>query len=354
MDRKISSLLVVSLVMPVMVCQAYAAESKLKLMAAKTASIISIDGKAESAWQKAEPTSVLLDEMPYKPNNGYEGIKKTTVEMRALYDDEYIYMQFKWDDPTISLARFPWQKQEDGSWKILKNLDDTLHENTYYEDKFAVYWNISERGFAKKGCDKSCHMKEDGLLEGIKDTSSGRHYTLAGYLDEWHWKSTRTNVNQQMDDGFLDSEHETNDKWGRHADPKTGGGYYKNKVKGADVPAWMSEQVARVASTNPIYHLLESEKKPFVDSFKPGDVLPGIVTSPFEGSRADVVAKGHWKDGAWTLEIKRKLVTGDSPEMDLQFNDLNKSYRFGVTAFDNSQIAHIYHNGSIKLVFEQP
>jgi len=352
MKRAITSLLVVSLTTPLIVGQAEAGKGKLQLVASKTSAAIEIDGKAESLWENAKPTSVLLDEMPYKPNNGYEGVKKTTVEMRALYDEQYIYMQFKWSDPTVSLARFPWQKQEDGSWKILKNLDSTLHENTYYEDKFSIYWNINERGFAKKGCDKSCHMVEKGLLEGVKDTSSGRHYTLGGSIDEWHWKSTRTNINQQMDDGFVDSEHETNEKWGRHADPKTGGGYFYNKTKGTAVPAWMSERTKQAASSDPIYHLLDSEKTPFVDDFKAGDVLPGIVTAPFEGGRADVTAKGHWQDGAWTLEIKRKLVTGDSPEMDLQFSDLSKSYRFGVTAFDNSQIAHIYHNGSVKLVFE--
>lgn len=323
------------------------------LAASFTDSDIVIDGVEDSRWSNSESLSIVLNEMPYEPNNGYEGIKKTTVEMSALYDSENLYMKFEWDDPTLSLARFPWQKQSNGDWKVLKNLDSTLHENTYYEDKFAVYWNISERGFAKKGCDKSCHMAEKGLLNGVKDTSSGRHYTLEGYLDEWHWKSTRTNVNHQMDDGYVDSEHQTNEKWGRHTDPKTAGGYYYNVKKGEAVPIWMSQQAKEAASTNPVYHILDSEKQPFVDSFKAGDVLPGIVTSPFVGGRADVEAKGHWEDGRWTLEIRRKLVTNDAPEKDIQFTDLNKTYRFGVTAFDNSQIAHIYHKGSIKLVFKQ-
>jgi len=337
---------------------AHAAKKKLTLVASKTSAVVAVDGVAEKAWQAAQTTSVLLDEMPYEPNNGYNGINKTTIEMKALYDDQYLYMQFKWEDPTLSLARFPWEKQDDGTWKVLKNLDSTLHENTYYEDKLAIYWNISERGFAKKGCDKSCHMAEKGILEGVKDTSSGRHYTLAGFVDEWHWKATRTNVNHQMDDGYLDSEHGTNEKWGRHADPKIGGGYFYNvdrgQAKGKQTPVWMSLRTQQAASSKPIYHLMENEKIPFSDVFNAGDVLPGIVTSPFEGQRADVVARGEWKDDAWILEIKRKLTTTDSPDQDVQFSDLGKKYHFGVTAFDNSQIAHIYHNGSIRLVFSQP
>lgn len=353
MDKLLSSLCMVPLVASVAVCSAEAADKKPVLTASFTDSDIIIDGVEDSRWANTEAVSILLNEMPYEPNNGYEGIKKTTVEISALYDADNLYMKFVWDDPTLSLARFPWQKQSDGQWKVLKNLDSTLHENTYYEDKFAVYWNISERGFAKKGCDKSCHMAEKGLLEGVKEISAGRHYTLGGHLDEWHWKSTRTNVNYQMDDGYLDSEHETNKKWGRHPDPKTGGGYYYNVKKGSAFPIWMSQQAKKAASNNPKYHIVDSDKEPFVDDFKVGDILPGIVTAPFEGSRADVEAKGHWQDGRWTLEVRRKLVTEDSPEMDIQFTDLNKAYRFGVTAFDNSQIAHIYHKGSIKLVFEQ-
>ena len=96
------------------------------------------------------------------------------------------------------------------------------------------------------------------------------------------------------------------------------------------------------------YWVLPRTKTKFVDTFKTGDVVPGIVLSPFTGSRADIKAKSHWKDGQWTLEVKRALVTtGDKAEIqDTQFNDLKKAYYFGISVFDNSQINHIYHEGS--------
>ena len=37
----------------------------------------------------------------------------------------------------------------------------------------------------------------------------------------------------------------------------------------------------------------------------------------------------------WTIEFARKLVTGS--EFDIQFNDLKKSYPFGVAIFDNAR-----------------
>jgi len=331
-----------------------AASSDKALTAHKIDSPPSINGIADDThWHNASNIRVLLDEQPYEPDNGYKGMKKTTVTVQALYDERNLYMKFEWKDKTNSLNRFPWEKQKNGQWKQLKNLDSTLHENTYYEDKLAVYWNISERGFTKKGCDKSCHMAEDGKLEGLTDTSSGRHYTKDGFLDEWHWKATRTNINAQMDDGYLDSEHNTNDKWGRHADDKTGGGYYNNVLKdNKNTPAWMNEKTQAAAGNKPIYHLVDAEKNPFKDLFEPGDRLPGIVTAPFEGSRGDITAKAVWNDGIWTLEIKRKLITeSKNNQQDLQFTDLTQTYSFGITAFDNSQIAHVHHTGSLTLAF---
>ncbi len=47
------------------------------------------------------------------------------------------------------------------------------------------------------------------------------------------------------------------------------------------------------------------------------------------------------------------ISRGDtSQEQDVQFSDLKKSYFFAVSAFDNSQINHVYHDGAIELKFK--
>ncbi|WP_211217142.1 hypothetical protein [Psychromonas hadalis] len=33
---------------------------------------------------------------------------------------------------------------------VTSNKDDTGHDNTYYEDKFAILWDINSDGFAEK------------------------------------------------------------------------------------------------------------------------------------------------------------------------------------------------------------
>jgi hypothetical protein len=82
--------------------------------------------------------------------------------------------------------------------------------------------------------------------------------------------------------------------------------------------------------------------------------VPGIVVAPFQGPRGDLTAKGLWKNGQWTVEIKRTLVTaGDkAKEQDVQFDDLKRAYYFGVSVFDNSQINHVYHEGVHRLTFK--
>ncbi|WP_372738033.1 ethylbenzene dehydrogenase-related protein [Neptunomonas sp.] len=315
-----------------------------------TTTAIEVDGMAEAAWDAAPVLSVVLDQTPYKPNNGYEGITKTTMTVRSMHDDKNVYFFLEWDDPTESLNRYPWMKQSDGSWKQLANKDDTGHDNTYYEDKMSILWNIDVKAFDKKGCGAACHMAKGGKQKGRDDKAPGRKYTKPGTtLDMWHWKGVRTNPNAQIDDQFIDdnTDPEKNKGWGRHGDHKTGGGYKDNIADGK--PAFVQADLAADATV-----IFESQKMPFSSDMDEIKRIPGIVTSAFSGSRGDIAAKGVWKDGKWYLEISRALVTsGEKADVqDVQFNDLKKTYSFGLSIFDNSQINHVYHNGVLNMVFK--
>lgn len=323
------------------------------LVSVKTDQAPTIDGTVEAAWEKAPAYRFTLDETSYKPE-GYKGITKTSVTMKSMYDREHIYFLIQWGDPTRSFERAPWVKQPDGKWKQLKVLDSTGHDNTYYEDKMAILWNISTRDFDTKGCDTACHKARGGKVAGIEDKSPGRKYTNAPgeTLDMWHWKSVRTGPVGQVDDQYVDDTKDPtkNANWGRQSDVKTGGGYVDNVNKDKTGPAWMN----KTPSEENRYWVLDDQKTAFVDDFKPGDVVPGIVVAPFAGSRGDITAKGVWKNGVWTLELKRRLTTtGEkAKEQDVQFDDLKKTYSFGLSVFDNSQINHVYHEGVHRLTFK--
>ncbi len=324
---------------------AYAADQTL--ISTKAASPIILDGMADKAWDGAKAITVTLDELPYEPDNGYEGMSETDVSIKSLYDDKNVYFLITYKDPTKSLERFPWVKQADGSWKKFAKKDSTGHDNTYYEDKLAMFWNISTKGFEAEGCMIACHLDEPG------DKSAGRKYTASAdeTIDMWHAKYVRSLPMGMFDDQYVDNntDPKKNKGWGRKGD--TGkGGYTNNDNKDKSAPAFMNLN----GTDDEKYFVIPSKKVPFVDTFKKGDVVPGIDIKPMMGGRADILARNHHENGVWTLEVMRALKTeGENVDtQDVQFGDMGKSYPFGIAVFDNTQINHLYHLETLTMQFK--
>jgi hypothetical protein len=325
------------------------------LVAVKTASAPTLDGVGDEVfWAEAE-------EIVINVAGGYNGFT-TEVHLKAVYTEDSVYFLMTYADPTESWFRSPWQKQEDGTWKQVKDPDDKGGDNNvYYEDKFAFIWpiNNSIANFETAGCFTACHAGENS------DTKPyGNKYTAAeGELgDIWHWKSVR-NLNQ-IDDQYLDwtrYDAEKAKEAGRKSDPKDSGGYADNFATMPDpndatktVPDKTKPGFSSASTdltTGAPGFILDSEKVPFDDSaFKPGDYIPGIVKSEIVGDRGNISAGWHYADGAWTIEFGRLLDTGS--EFDVQFTDLTASYYFGVAVFENAQVRHAFQTGASFLVFK--
>jgi hypothetical protein len=324
-----------------------------------------LDGLADDvAWRCASVLRITLDTSSvYTPEGApappaYPGLTKTEVTLRSVYTTTDVYFIASWADPTRSLARLPWEKQPDGTWKQLSNLDSSGHDNTYYEDKLAMQWNIKSSTFAAVGCLASCHASVSNAMPAQK-------YNKPGELtDLWHWKSVRTEPNGQIDDGYVGDP--TSGKCEglncRLADAKTAGGYKDNNKAGfmaacpgdpgstGRLPCFMGPPGAEIVKDGN-YWIFDDKKQPFVDSFVPGDRIAGIITASFVGSRGDVTTKARYADGTWTIEIRRALTTAAGEAEDVQFSDLTKVYEFGVAVFDNSQINHASHETVLKLTF---
>ncbi|HET9476394.1 MAG TPA: ethylbenzene dehydrogenase-related protein, partial [Dehalococcoidia bacterium] len=178
-----------------------------------------VDGVAEDLWNAATAVTIPVA-------NG-ANMGSTDVSVKSVYTNDHVYFLLDYADPTESLRRMPWQKQADGSW--LKLSTSTTHqENTYYEDKVSLLWDIDVTGFANQGCATVCHAGEQPANSGY-----GSMYTPneGEEADMWHWKAVRTNPNGQVDDQYLNGNHYdavTAPEAGRHSDPRTGGGYSDN------------------------------------------------------------------------------------------------------------------------------
>jgi Ethylbenzene dehydrogenase len=301
-------------------------------------------GAADPAWAKAKALKV-----PLTGGMNFKG-GKTTATLKAVYTGDMIYMLLQYNDPTESVRRFPYQKQADGSWTKLRDANDKGgDDNVYYEDKFALIWNIgnSIKGFSQQGCTAACHAGEAGKPYGNKYTAS------AGELgDIWHMKSIRTGYIGQVDDQYLDHTRYDKDKApeaGRKSDAKTAGGYTDIKLVNGK-PEFMHKNGTPANRKGGTYYLKEEDKVPLDDGkFKAGDEVASILVAPFTGDRGDIAAAIAWKSGKWTAVIARKLVTGS--KTDVQFDDLNGTYEFGLAAFDNAQVRHAVHYDALKLKF---
>lgn len=334
------------------------------LVAYPVASAPTLDGVADEAfWADAEDFVIDVD-------GGFGGFE-TKVNIKAVYTADSVYFLVSYADPADSFFRSPWQKQEDGTWKQIKDPDDKGGDNNLtYEDKLSFIWPINNSipKFETKGCYTACHAGENSDIKPY-----GNKYTSAeGELgDIWHWKSVR-NLNQ-IDDQYLDwttidtSTPENQAKTigaGRKSDPNDGGGYKDNfgslpdpadatkTIPDKSVPGFTSPSID--LTTGAPGFILDSEKvaldQAALDALPVGSYIPSIVKSEFVGDRGNLSAGWKWADGMWTIEFGRLLDTAS--EFDVQFTDPAAMYYFGVAVFENAQVRHATQTAPSFLVFK--
>ena len=341
--KQSSSLLVLSSVTAALLAsQAWAADTVTAVKAPTAPSLAA--GASDPAWSKAEALSVpLAGGVNFKDG-------KTTASIKAVYSGDTLYLLLQYDDPTQSVQRFPYQKQTDGTWKKRSDPKDKGgDDNMYYEDKFALIWNINNsiKNFSQMGCMAACHAGEPGKPFGNKYTAS------EGELgDIWHMKSIRTGYIGQVDDQYLDHtrfDPQKSPEAGRKSDAKTGGGYEDVKLVSGK-PEFMDKSGIPANQKGGKYYIKAEDKVPFDDSkFKAGDETASIIVAPFTGDRADISTAIAWSNGKWTAVMARKLITGS--KTDVQFDNVDGTYEFGIAAFDNAQVRHAIHFGALKLKF---
>jgi len=314
------------------------------LVSAKVAAPPAMDGNAsDAAWTMAKPITVKLED-----GANFGGKGTTTATLKSVYSGDMVYFLVQYKDPTESVRRGPFQKQADGSWKQLKDPNNKGgDDNVYYEDKWAMIWNIdnSIAAFDKKGCMAACHEGEAGKPYGNKYTSKPGEMG-----DIWHMKGQRTVPLGNVDDQYLDStrfDPKTAPGAGRKSDP--GGPEYKGFGLVNGKPEFMNKD-GKAANAGGTFFMIDGNQVAFDDGrFKAGDEVSSFLIFPLKGDRADIKIAAKWSNGMWTSEVARKLTTGS--KFDVQFNNLDAKYGFGFAAFDNAQVRHAYHFDPLYLSF---
>ena len=314
------------------------------LVAARVAAAPTLDGNAgDAAWAQAKPLTVKLSD-----GANFGGKGETIATLKAVYSGDTVYFLVQYLDPTNSIQRGPFKKQPDGSWKKLQDpADKGGDDNIYYEDKWAMIWNINNSiaDFNQQGCAVTCHAGEPGKPYGNKYTAK------AGEIgDMWHSKGSRTAPLGHVDDQYVDDtrfDAKANPNAGRKADP--GGPEYQGFGLVNGKPQFMNKD-GKAANAGGSYYIVEGNQVAFDDArFKPGDEVASFRIIPLKADRADIKVATRWSSGVHTSEVSRKLTTGS--KFDVQFSDLNGQYAFGFAAFDNAQVRHAVHYGALQLRF---
>jgi hypothetical protein len=237
-----------------------------------------------------------------------------SAQLKALYTDDDILLRIRWADSTEDRLHHPWVWDEElGTYKIGPQVEDSLMLSfeaycewfpsflTGYDFDFDAWrWLAGRTDPLGQALDLSGSMKDAQL-------SMNTLYKPRNDKNEWNLRIT------DLKEGILHKPWDELDRqymiW-----PVLDTVYYHANLDGRRG----QEFVRQIAATS----LLPSSPDP-VPQFEPLKIDSG---------GADVQAKGHWEDGFWTVELRRKRITEDGTSYDIQFKRLTQ---FSVQVYDH-------------------
>jgi len=202
-----------------------------------------------------------------------DAVVDTTHSLRCLYDDDRIYLKARYTDGTENRTHKTsvWS-QESSDYSKNKDREDTL----------VIKWNMHDN-------------------TGDISINSDTPYKA----DVWYWKAFRTDPLGYADDKYH-VYSKNNSKKAKKRFSKTGNQFFLERRGDEGVSTYKS----------------------IVYTKKGAQLLPSYSHRQPSASRADIKAKGEWKNGQWTVEFSRLLDTGHTD--DVRFNT-NRRYQFGVS-----------------------
>jgi hypothetical protein len=209
----------------------------------------------------------------------YENIGHIEITIKAVYTDQYIFFLVTFPDDDES------RNHRDLVWNDPKKMYIVGPDR---EDSFVFKWSMES-----KKIDLSIYA----------DNS----YTT----DVWYWKACRTDPMGFADDKICTLSM-TKQPNSAKIISKKGFTYYSNRRGDEGLAAYHNVQI-------PIK--FSGKKIPMFKNRVPTD------------SRADILAKGKWKDRKWTIEFKRLLFTGHAD--DIHFST-DETYQFGIARYEIS------------------
>ena len=202
-----------------------------------------------------------------------DGVENTEITLKSVYTDEEIFFVIEFPDKTENRAH---------KTLVWDETLDVYRSGPKREDSFVFKWSMEPHPV-------DLAITGDDIYRA----------------DIWYWKADRTDSAGYADDKMHVYSTQQREKAKRMIS-KNGAVFYLYRPSDSGTSTYKSITYDQFA----------------------GQEVPRYRNRQPEGSRADVRAKGYWKDGVWCIEFSRKLNTGHID--DVQF-DTSLTYRFGVS-----------------------
>ena len=290
-------------------------------------------GMSREAWER-EWAAYAQANPAVEPLPWDTGVTEATV--KAAWDQENLYLLVQWADPTEDRRSMEWSYDARTA---------TWARGSEADDKLFLSWSISSPAHDVLGCAASCHVKER-LGDYSDDSHAFRtqmHTTNRGELiDGWSWHASLNDPMGIAEDDYWDEEDIRADC----PDAACAGGplehhasYVENEDEAGTLPVWASQaglNTSPLALFDPATGLAPSAVPFDATAAWPldGVTLPGHVLRDPGVNRREIRVKGRWRQGVWTVEFARALVT-DDPK-DVQFPRIDRGAAHGESALQAS------------------
>lgn len=198
------------------------------------------------------------------------------ITVKAAYTEDMVFLLVSYADPTEDRLHKPWV------WNKEMEIYGLADKR---EDVFMFRWNM-----------------------GVKDVDLSSFSDDDYTSDVWYWKANRTDPVGHADDKYHTLTGMQTQKNSGSITSSTGKFRY----------------LTRIADSG-----RSSYRKRILTEYKGQEQTQYEIINP-EGSRADVRARGVWKDGIWTIEFGRKLDTGHSDDASFDISG-GKKYQFVIS-----------------------
>lgn len=264
------------------------------------------------------------------------------VTVRAAYDDRHLYLLLQWPDPTEDRAVRPWRYDATATSAWTAGVED--------EDRALVSFDAgpAPSAHAGLGCAAACHLAgpvaapAPGTPADLVPPAYLAQFTMhtaadGERVDAWEWRAGGTDPLGVSDDLFWSARRSQGDCPAAGCTeecllvppgPACGSappalenaqdgapGYLAAGASGQGDPDLAPPLLFVAGQGLPGWDPTFAAVRPAGAFPAPAGglgALPGIVLQRPGLHRDDVAAAGRWREGVWTVELTRPLVTGDA------------------------------------------